>query len=83
MTIMTTGQGGRIIQINVNEEEADLIALFRQERSRLVSLPDGWVFTVDANPDRLVSTFQQKDVCKVRRGQGMAPAARMNGHGGA
>jgi hypothetical protein len=66
---MTTGQNGRILQINVDEEEANIIALFRQERSRLVALPDGWVFTVDANPDRLVSTFQQKDVCKVKRGQ--------------
>lgn len=78
---MTTGQTGRIYQFNLSEEEADIIALFRQEKSRLISIPDGWVFSVDANPDRMVSTFQQKDVCKLKRGQALAAPVRLNGHG--
>ncbi len=80
-------QQGKIVQRNLSELESDIIDLFRAEGARLVSMPEGFVFTIDANPQRLVSTFQQKDVCKKERTDRAADrmtermTERVNGHG--
>lgn len=56
-----------IIQCNLTELEAEVIALFRRQTSRLKYLPDGWTFAIDANPDRLVGTFSDKERVEMKR----------------
>lgn len=47
--------------------EADIIDLFRQEIALLRNAPAGFEFSIDANPERMVSRFYQKQTCKQPR----------------
>lgn len=68
-----------MVQCNLTQTEMEILACWRKQVSRLVHVPDGWVFSVDANPDRMVSTFQDKERLDVKRAR---PGGGGNGHGG-
>jgi hypothetical protein len=62
-------------QISVSEIEAEIIGVFRRQTARLKAFPAGWVFNIDATPDRLTGTFYDKERIELRRSNGVG-----NGH---
>lgn len=58
-----------LIATTLTRTEAEIITVFRQQRARFKSMPSGWVFEVDCNPDRLVATFMDKERVTFKRGE--------------
>jgi hypothetical protein len=65
-----------LVQVNITRMEALILALWRKQSSRMVSLPVGWTFTIDCKPDRLLGSFMDKELVEVKLGDG-----RANGNG--
>lgn len=58
-----------LIATSLTRTEAEIITLFRKQMGRLKCAPDGWVFEVDCNPDRMVATFTDKERLTLQRGK--------------